>query len=70
MHTVWKDTQIGKQLRQLNDLRGRVFSTEIGLRPAEPCSLSVAATHQMLTQILLLASMRHYFSAKPGSEFF
>lgn len=29
----------------------RVFSTDIGVRPAEPCSLSVAATHQLLTQI-------------------
>lgn len=52
------DTQIGKQLRQLNDLRGRVFSTEIGLRPAEPCSLSVAATHQMLTQILIYVASK------------
>jgi hypothetical protein len=29
----------------------RVFTTDIGVRPAEPCSLSVAATHQLLTQI-------------------
>jgi hypothetical protein len=28
-----------------------VFTTDIGVRPAEPCSLSVAATHQLLTQI-------------------
>ena len=32
----------------------QVFSTDIGLRAAEPCSLSVVATHQMLTQILKL----------------
>ena len=27
-----------------------VFSTFCGLRPAEPCSLTVAATHELLTQ--------------------
>ena len=52
------DTQVGKQLRQIHkynmwDLKCPVFSTEVGLRPAEPCSVSVAATHQILTQILL-----------------
>lgn len=45
------DTQVGKQLRKLGD-QPRVFSTGVGLRPAEPCSVSVAATHQLLTQIL------------------
>jgi hypothetical protein len=35
------------------DLKCPVFSTEVGMRPAEPCSVSVAATHQILTQILL-----------------
>lgn len=50
------DSQIGKQLRAMfredKDMFGsRVFTTEIGVRPAEPCSLSVAATHQLLTQI-------------------
>ena len=45
------DTQVGKQLRKLGD-QPRVFSTGIGLRPAEPCSVSVAASHQLLTQIL------------------
>lgn len=54
-HIQW-DTQIGKQLRALckedKDVFGsRVFSTDIGVRSAEPCSLSVAATHQLLTQI-------------------
>jgi hypothetical protein len=29
----------------------RIFSTNIGVRPSEPCSLSVCATHQLLTQI-------------------
>lgn len=50
------DTQIGKQLRHMyldnNDLvTGRIFSTECGVRTAEPCSVSVAATHQLLTNI-------------------
>ncbi|CAJ1406744.1 unnamed protein product [Effrenium voratum] len=46
------DTQIGKQLRQIDDT-SRIFNTGVGLRPAEPCSLSVAAMHQLLTQILV-----------------
>ena len=50
------DTQIGKQLRNMymnnNDLvTGRIFSTECGVRTAEPCSVSVAATHQLLTNM-------------------
>ncbi len=50
------DSQIGKQLRAMyqddKDILGnRIFTTDIGVRPAEPCSLSVAATHQLLTQI-------------------
>ena len=57
------DTQIGKQLRIIEDLAGshdlfanRVFTTECGMRPAEPCSLTVAATQQLLTNILLYTS--------------
>ena len=54
------DTQIGKQLRAMdreNDedhhslFNSRVFSTEVGLRSAEPCSVTVAATHQLLTNL-------------------
>jgi hypothetical protein len=53
------DTQIGKQLRIMDEMDGasgniinqRIFSTEIGIRPAEPCSVSVAATHQLLTNL-------------------
>ncbi|KAL3915701.1 MAG: hypothetical protein SGILL_005522, partial [Bacillariaceae sp.] len=50
------DTQIGKQLRGMfsqdkDILASRVFSTDIGVRPSEPCSLSVCATHQLLTQL-------------------
>jgi len=29
----------------------RIFSTEVGVRPSEPCSVTVAATHQLLTQM-------------------
>jgi hypothetical protein len=52
------DTQIGKQLRAMDDenqgimFSSRIFSTEVGMRPAEPCSISVAATHQLLTNLL------------------
>eukprot|EP00978_Attheya_sp_CCMP212_P016647 scaffold43793_cov58-Attheya_sp.AAC.2 len=51
------DTQIGKQLRSMHEDDGtffnsRVFTTNVGMRPAEPCSVSVAATHQLLTNIL------------------
>ena len=28
-----------------------VFTNFCGVRPAEPCSLTVAATHQLLTQV-------------------
>jgi hypothetical protein len=54
------DTQIGKQLRAMDDrndkideqiFNSRTFSTEVGMRPAEPCSISVAATHQLLTNL-------------------
>jgi hypothetical protein len=53
------DTQIGKQLRMIDEMdetnehliNQRIFTTEIGIRPAEPCSVSVAATHQLLTNI-------------------
>ncbi|EKX55458.1 hypothetical protein GUITHDRAFT_99235 [Guillardia theta CCMP2712] len=52
------DTQIGKQLRQLNpagmwDFKCSTFSTEVGIRPAEPCTVSVVASHQLLTQLLI-----------------
>ena len=53
------DTQIGKQLRalamndKLEDMKSRIISTNIGIRPAEPCTLSVIATQQLLTDILL-----------------
>ena len=50
------DTQVGKQLRSiytgdLDLLTSRIFSTDVGVRPAEPCSVSVVATHQLLTNI-------------------
>jgi hypothetical protein len=52
------DTQVGKQLRQMTnkhnlwDIKCPIFTTDVGIRPAEPCTVSVAATHQVLTQIL------------------
>eukprot|EP00613_Pedinella_sp_CCMP2098_P067037 CAMPEP_0171988882 /NCGR_PEP_ID=MMETSP0993-20121228/276127_1 /TAXON_ID=483369 /ORGANISM="non described non described, Strain CCMP2098" /LENGTH=1339 /DNA_ID=CAMNT_0012641859 /DNA_START=956 /DNA_END=4976 /DNA_ORIENTATION=- len=62
INSEW-DTQIGKQLRKIgtpvegnmamSDLKSRIFSTGVGMRPAEPCTVSVAATHQVLTQILI-----------------
>lgn len=53
------DTQIGKQLRLMDEMAGthehllnqRIFSTDVGIRPAEPCSVSVVATHQLLTNL-------------------
>merc|ERR1719161_1809224 len=53
------DTQVSKQLRAMPNklLESRIFSTDIGVRPAEPCSLSVVATHQMLTQIFQYVSL-------------
>ena len=44
-----------------------VFVTLCGMRPAEPCSLTVAATHQVLTQILLylMESIRYYEPNEP-----
>ena len=49
------DTQIGKQLRKLSSGVGkfdsRIFSTDCGVRPAEPCTISVVATQNLLTLI-------------------
>jgi hypothetical protein len=49
----------------MNELKGdgnhvlnhRIFSTEVGRRPAEPCSISVAATHQLLTNLFQYISV-------------
>jgi hypothetical protein len=54
--SAW-DTQIGKQLRSMADgsmSASHIFSTDVGLRPAEPCTISVAATQQLLTLIFEL----------------
>ena len=67
------DTQIGKQLRQLDTpmFDSRIFSTNVGVRPAEPCSISVVATHELLTHIfeymaqIILANPK--FRATAGS---
>lgn len=51
------DCQVGKQLRSMYNEHesladaSRLFTTGVGLAPAEPCSLSVAATQQLLTNI-------------------
>ena len=51
------DCQVGKQLRSMYDDvetladSSRLFTTGVGVAPAEPCSLSVAATQQLLTNI-------------------
>lgn len=51
-----------------------IFTTFCGLRPAEPCSLTVAATHQLLTQLLLylMYATRYYDKDHPllGGSFF
>jgi len=58
------DNQIGRQLRlmtQSNDQHeifdSHIFTTGVGLRPAEPCSISVVATHQLLTNIFQYLSI-------------
>jgi hypothetical protein len=48
---------VGKQLRKMHSeaegmFDSRVFCTNVGVRPAEPCTVSVAATHQVLTLML------------------
>ncbi|KAK3287859.1 hypothetical protein CYMTET_4650 [Cymbomonas tetramitiformis] len=65
------DTQIGRALRDLTptsglSFRSNIFSTGCGFRPAEPCSISLAATHQLLTQILLY--ILHYLSVVATPE--
>jgi len=67
------DSQIGKQLRAAHNeddhmmllFNSRVFYTDVDLRPAEPCSVSVAATQQLLTcifqhiAIIILSNQRY-----------
>jgi hypothetical protein len=53
------DTQVARQLRLMDEMDNagvqlldqRIFTTGVGLRPAEPCSVTVAATHQLLTNL-------------------
>ena len=75
------DTQVARSVRAglpgqayKFSLSSYVFTTFCGCRPAEPCSLTVAATQQLLTQILLhlMYSVRHYHEDRPtmgGSTF-
>lgn len=51
------DTQIGKQLRESAHM-SHIFITNTSTRPAEPCSISVAATQQLLTEILMYVAFR------------
>ena len=51
--TLVPRTQMGNGASIIGTKKSSIFSTDIGLRPAEPCSLSVAATQQLLTQLLL-----------------
>ena len=61
--TSESDTQIGRQLRALDasmkcgsvldSISTRIFSTTVGLRPAEPASVTVAATQQLLTNLFM-----------------
>lgn len=48
------DTQIGRCLRKNAEkfMTSHVFITYAGLRPAEPCSISLVAMHQTLTELL------------------
>ena len=64
------DTQVARAIRNNNarsnqgglTTRSFIFITHCGLRPAEPCTISVVATHQLLTQILLyiMYYLRHF----------
>ena len=77
------DTQVGRSVRAGKPgasrgsewkLQSFVFTNFCGTRPAEPCSLTVAATHQVLTQILfyLMFELRSYEPGRPhlcGSSF-
>ena len=68
MTSEW-DTPLGSSVRRHGprrrtlDFAAYVFTTHAGLRPAEPCSLSVAATHQLLTNLLLYCMhyLQHYY---------
>ncbi len=58
------DTQIGRQLRSMSRnsdwnilLDSHIFTTGVGIRPAEPCTISVVATHQLLTNIFQYISI-------------
>jgi len=56
------DTQVCRSLRKQSQLMfvSHVMTSEAGILPAEPCSLSLVATHQTLTQLLLY--LMRYFS--------
>ena len=45
------NVNVSNSLHNKNLTSARIFTTDVGLRPAEPCSVSVAATQQLLTNI-------------------
>ena len=47
-------------------MTSRIFTSEVGVRPAEPCSISVVATHQLLTNIFEHICEFHLFSLIRG----
>jgi len=63
---VRSDTATSKNAA-IAKMDSRVFTTFCGCRPAEPCSLTVVATHQLLTQILLhlMYAARYYKPDQP-----
>jgi hypothetical protein len=57
-----------KNFLQSTFARARVFTTRLGPRPAEPATVTVAATHQLLTQ-LLLHLMQYVADSKMGVSY-
>ena len=47
-------------------LASHVLTSEAGIRPSEPCSVSLLATHQTLTNLLLY--LMRYFSSFVDSD--
>jgi hypothetical protein len=64
------DTQVASAIRRHAagkiSFRSYIFTTFAGIRPAEPCTVSVAATHQLLTQILLHLMQHVHRHVSPG----
>ena len=57
---IWCGVQVVRQLQStkvkanfMQKFESFIWATECGVRPAEPASLTVVATHQVLTEVLL-----------------